>query len=375
VSAAVVEGDQELGQMLEAVAQRLAQVQLPGMHPAPAHQRVASAAGKQAVQEHTGVAPGAGGKAALRLQERAATAVGSKSDLDEEAQAEDGGAHTVHDHHHQQQQQQQQEMGDSVADAAAAAAAGWQPGDSQLRRSLHAIIGSDDRRPCPNSWPFTVVGQLDVTDSFQGEICTGALIGPDKVLTAAHCVWNFRDNTFVNKVAFAPGRYQDGCQVVSPHGVIAWKHVTIFEVFSDEYVPDVAVITLEVPIGLKLGWLGLRSVCAGGAGGANHTAAAGASSSSKGKAPVQLTTAGYPRNRQQSKCVTGSCRVAFPDCTSYTVEHTCDTEPGQSGSPMWDSGDHIRVVHTSSDMFSVGPQLTNMGAQLSQFIFDNIVKW
>ena len=44
--------------------------------------------------------------------------------------------------------------------------------------------------PTPPAYPYSVVGQIEMDHAY---ICSGSLIGPNKVLTAGHCVYE-RDN-------------------------------------------------------------------------------------------------------------------------------------------------------------------------------------
>jgi Trypsin len=66
------------------------------------------------------------------------------------------------------------------------------------------IIGPDDRRPLAQPDPaLDAVGRVN----HDGGFCTGALIAPDRVLTAAHCLWDPRQRQLVRpgKLHFLAG--------------------------------------------------------------------------------------------------------------------------------------------------------------------------
>jgi len=70
------------------------------------------------------------------------------------------------------------------------------------------IEGADDRTPIETEkWPWTALGRLNREI---GGHCTGALIAPNLVLTAAHCLYNFKDQrwTIPMEVHFVAGYHR-----------------------------------------------------------------------------------------------------------------------------------------------------------------------
>ncbi|GBF96540.1 hypothetical protein Rsub_09123 [Raphidocelis subcapitata] len=237
------------------------------------------------------------------------------------------------------------------ADAAAAPAAGRGARRLAHARALKELVGGDDRTDCERGFPYTAIGQIQVVDGTGLYICTGTLIAPDKVLTAGHCVWNIKRGAFYYNLSYAPGRYRDGGNVVSPWGVVPWKSVTVFDSFKKNPSSyDIAIVTLAKPLGSLTGYMGLASGC-----GRN----------------LQLTTAGYPQDKSQGTCMASSCLQRALDCDSPVNTHTCDTKNGMSGSPLWDGKHRVRMIHVAG----LEDTAENRATTLTQFLVNTVSKW
>lgn len=78
----------------------------------------------------------------------------------------------------------------------------------EARSGQIGIEGDDNRTPIEvEKWPWTALGRINREI---GGHCTGALIAPDLVLTAAHCLYNFNDQrwTIPLEVHFVAGYHR-----------------------------------------------------------------------------------------------------------------------------------------------------------------------
>lgn len=192
-----------------------------------------------------------------------------------------------------------------------------------------AFFGVDDRVEVdPMTSPWSMIGFLDL----DATSCTGVLIGPATVLTAAHCIANNGaiDNPPVEFLAgYDQGRSVARSAAVGYHVPAGWLN-------GEQDGTDFAFVYLARPIGDQVGWMDVTGLSS------SEVAAYGA-----GTGP-DILQAGYSYDRDG--IMTGNLACPFVEIgPSSTLVHECDTLQGDSGSPLFVAGaERYRVIGIES---------------------------
>jgi protease YdgD len=191
--------------------------------------------------------------------------------------------------------------------------------------------GKDERVPIESTaWPWQAIGRVNIADRVMRRYCTGTLVGARLVLTAGHCLYDFRLGRWAKPehVHFVAGQARDTSAghsaavelIVPPDLDVANGFDPRLAIVrnSDLIARDWALIVLQDALPVKP--VPVKEIPARAFG---QEVAAG-----------ELARAGYGSDRQYLLSVHRGCAAALSDRWPGAMLNRCDQRPGDSGSPI-----------------------------------------
>lgn len=189
-----------------------------------------------------------------------------------------------------------------------------QPSQQDTHPRKTVIFGTDDRRLVSNTttFPWSAIGQVQLHFGYEMYVGTAAMIGRYLALTCGHVAADTSLGT-PDSIEFIPGQTSQS----QPYGRVKVVQVIPspqWKAYKDDGY-DIAILVLDQPIGDQTGYF---------------------------KIAVQpdgffdnqsVESAGYPTDLGGLDMYTVSSVTAGMD--GNVIYHYLDTEPGQSGSPVW----------------------------------------
>ncbi len=264
-------------------------------------------------------------------------------------------------------------------------------------------------------FPIRAIGELQMTFAKDISTCTASLVGPQHVLTAAHCVYDRSTDALMEHAYFVPGR--DGDYL--PYGMYPVTDLYMLDDYrrTEEvgHNPDFAILRLETPVGSQLGYLGMKAYVDPGTGlraeieakladywtrtgdQARYYAYASKLFDEMERRYPQHTLQyfGYSvdKNREPwgDRCIAFK-QAAYSNERIEQIQEFCDSQKGSSGSAYFDDDHYIRAVaswHTGEDGTEIRDNVgtvtgnykgeagavRNFGVALNGYVLDLVNRW
>jgi protease YdgD len=229
-------------------------------------------------------------------------------------------------------------------------------------QDLHpGIIGNDDRaRLDERGPPWDAVGRVNVAGFRTGFECTGTLIAPTLVVTAAHCVINplaqkpyaSKDIHFLAAVRGSENKGHATAQCL--HFLPNYRYLPLEKssptptgrrVPIESFTDDVVVIVLNGPLSVKPAPIDEHADPQPG---------------------LRLTHVAYPADHRFMPWVHFDCRLLRSDANTDLWLNDCDTHPGSSGGPIFTRTDGVYRV--AAIMLGVWERTYNIALPASKWL-------